>query len=200
MTDTLLRRRLSELISEFTTSALAAVRAGSIEDLQEETGRAPRASGGMRESGARGGRPRRVSRRSPKISRVRTSRGGSKRAFGAAERKLRAAMAHADDPLQRYATGEIISVVKQNPDRYGDGAVSLLAAAIGETTPRLYRFAKVAEAWSRAEVRQLLAQGVTWSHLVALVWHAEPKDRASWLVRIKREGLSVRDLEIRLNR
>jgi hypothetical protein len=109
-------------------------------------------------------------------------------------------MAHPDDPLQRYAAGEIILAVKKNPEQYGDGAVRLLAAAVGETTPSLYRFAKVAETWSRAEARQAFAQGVTWSHLVALVWHAEPKDRASWLVRIKREDLSVRDLEVLLNR
>jgi hypothetical protein len=114
--------------------------------------------------------------------------------------KLRAAIARSDDPLQRYDAGAIIAAVKQDRERYGDNGVPLLAAAVGESVVNLYRFAKVAECWSRREVRQLLAQGVTWSHLVALVWRVDPNDRAGWLKRIKRERLSVRDLEIRLSR
>ena len=71
---------------------------------------------------------------------------------------LRAAMSRFHDPMERYAAGEIIRTVMRAPETYGDRAVSSLAQAVGEDVPSLYRFANVADSFSRVEARRLLGR------------------------------------------
>lgn len=111
-------------------------------------------------------------------------------------RKLRSALSRADhEPLERYTAGELIARVKRDPGPYGARAVPMLAAEVGEGAANLYRFASVAECWTRAEVRKLMGQGLSWSHLVLLAHVSDPQVRATWMRRALRDGLSVRQLE-----
>ena len=119
--------------------------------------------------------------------------------LGAVERRLRHALGR-DDPVGRYDAGAIVVTVRRAPDVYGDSAVSVLAATLGEPAASLYRFARVTECWSRAQVRKLLARGVTWSHLVALSHFDDSKRRQAWAARIARTKMTVRDLDRRLSR
>jgi transcriptional regulator with XRE-family HTH domain len=115
---------------------------------------------------------------------------------------LRRALAKGHDPMARHEVGEIIAGVKRAPDSYGMGAVVVLATAIGEDVPTLYRYASVAECWDRRTVRALLGDpdsSLTWSHLVLLARLTDDKQRAAWMRRIRRERLSVRQFEARLS-
>jgi hypothetical protein len=113
---------------------------------------------------------------------------------------LQTAMLRSHDPLERYTAGEIIATVKRDPTTYGDNAVASLALSVGEDAPSLYRFANVAETFSRAEVKRLLAGGLTWSHLVALARVPDTKKRKAWTTRAMRTKVSVRMLEAQLAR
>ncbi|HTQ44921.1 MAG TPA: hypothetical protein VMI75_19310, partial [Polyangiaceae bacterium] len=85
--------------------------------------------------------------------------------------------------------------LKSHPETYGDGAVSVAAVTIGEDLPGLYRFASVAERWSARQVTSLLAgKGLSWSHLVALARVESRPVRERFLRRIRREGLTLRQL------
>jgi len=113
---------------------------------------------------------------------------------------LRRALAKGHEPMARHEVGEIIASVKRAPDTYGMGAVVVLATAIGEDVPTLYRYASVAECWDRRAVRALLDDPtLTWSHLVLLARLPDDKQRATWMRRVRREKLSVRQLEARLS-
>lgn len=104
------------------------------------------------------------------------------------------------DPLVRYAIGAIIAEVKAKPELYGTSAVTAVAAALGEDTPSLYRHAAVAECWTEAGVRALLARtggngrSLTWSHAVLLGNVRSPIARRRLENRALEEGLSVRQL------
>lgn len=118
----------------------------------------------------------------------------------AIEDLLGAAMLRSHDPLERYAAGEIIAAVKRDAATYGDDAVASLARSVGEDVASLYRFASVVERFSRAEVKRLLAGGLTWSHLVALTRVHDAKKRKAWATRAMRTRVSVRALEAQLAR
>lgn len=120
--------------------------------------------------------------------------------LGAMTNLLRVAVGRLHDPLERYAAGEIIAAVKGAPQKYGEGAVTVLARAVGEDEPSLYRFALVAETFSRSESKRLLAAGLTWSHLVALSRLGSPRVREMWTERALKSQLSVRELQNRLAR
>lgn len=95
----------------------------------------------------------------------------------------------------RYAMGAIVKELKRHPETYGDSAVSVAAAAVGEDAAGLYRFATVAERWSAREVKALLAfEAVTWSHLVALARVESRPVRERFLRRVRREGLPLKKL------
>jgi hypothetical protein len=111
---------------------------------------------------------------------------------------LQTAILRSHDPLERYAAGEIIAAVKRDTETYGDSAVVSLAESVGEDVPTLYRFANVAETFSRSEVKKLLAGGLTWSHLVALARVHDVKKRKAWTERAMRTKVSVRALEAQL--
>ena len=110
------------------------------------------------------------------------------------------------DPLARYAIGAIVAAIKAEPDVYGKSGVITVAAAIGEDVPSLYRHAAVAECWTEAGVRSLLARrgrdgkSLTWSHLVQLETVQSPVTRQSFAKRALDEGLSVRALTALVNR
>ena len=119
--------------------------------------------------------------------------------LGAVEKRLRKALGRGD-PVGRYDAGAIVVAIRRAPHVYGDNAVPVLAATVGEPAASLYRFARVAECWSRGQVRRLLARGVTWSHLVALSHLDDSKRRRAWVARIARTNMTVRDLDRRLSR
>jgi ActR/RegA family two-component response regulator len=114
--------------------------------------------------------------------------------------RLRELMATRPDPMVRYGVGEIIARIKARPWAYGKGAVAVVAAAIGEDVPSLYRHAAVAECWSEAEVRGLCARkgrdgrGLSWSHIVLLGGVRSAVVRAGLVERVLGQGLSVREL------
>jgi hypothetical protein len=111
---------------------------------------------------------------------------------------LQTAILRSHDPLERYAAGEIVAAVKRDAATYGDSAVTSLAKSVGEDIATLYRFASVAECFTRAEVKRLLASGLTWSHLVALARVPDEKRRKAWTARAMRTKVSVRMLEAQL--
>jgi CheY-like chemotaxis protein len=105
------------------------------------------------------------------------------------------------DARTRYDIGRIVAELKARPDAYGHGAVSVAAAALGEDIPSLYRYARVAERWTREELDALLARTMrdgrplSWSHLVALA-SVQPGEAYARLVeRTLGECLSVRELD-----
>ena len=115
-------------------------------------------------------------------------------------RQLRGALAESGKtPLNRYVVGEIVAAVKRAGGSGAEG-VAALAVAAGEDAATLYRFARVAERWSRGRMRELLAAGLSWSHLVLLASIDDGKKREQWISRTQRGGLTVRQLEARLTR
>lgn len=109
--------------------------------------------------------------------------------------RLRRLAARPPTDSVRYAIGAIVKELKSDRATYGDGAVSVAAAAIGEDLPGLYRFASVAERWSAREVTSLLSgTGVSWSHLVALARIESRPVRERFLRRIQREKLTLKEL------
>lgn len=109
--------------------------------------------------------------------------------------ELRRLAAQPPDGIVRYAMGAIVKELKSHPEVYGGNAVSVAAAAVGEDTAGLYRFASVAERWSSREVKSLLSShGVSWSHLVALARIESRPVRDRFLRRIQREKLGNRQL------
>lgn len=101
----------------------------------------------------------------------------------------------------RYAIGAIIKELKSDPQTFGESAVSSAAAAIGEDQATLYRFATVAERWTRSEVRALLSrEGVSWSHLVALSRVEPAAVRNRLLRKVRHERLTMREFQVLLNR
>ena len=130
--------------------------------------------------------------------------GGGTRADSPVKR-LRAALARI--PLDRYAVGEIVAEVRRATAFHGTSGVAALSRATGEDEASLYRFANVAECWSAAAVRKLLAQPkepragrLSWSHLVRLATIGDATERDRWITRVRRQGLSVRQFQARLLR
>ncbi|HEX8795510.1 MAG TPA: response regulator [Polyangiaceae bacterium] len=105
------------------------------------------------------------------------------------------------DNLGRYRVGTIIAELKAQPEVYGNGAVQLVATALGQDEASLYRHARVAERWSPAEFEALMERrmrdgsAATWSHLVVLATVESKARRQQLLERLLGENLSVRRLE-----
>ena len=114
--------------------------------------------------------------------------------------ELRELLARRPDARTRYAIGATVAEIKSRPGQYGAGAVAVVAVALGEDVPSLYRHATVAERWSAKEVEELLdrrgrdGKGLSWSHLVALGTVSGAAARAGLVERTLAEGLSVREL------
>ena len=105
------------------------------------------------------------------------------------------------DARVRYRIGAIVAELKARPDRYGERAVPLAAAALGEDQASLYRHARVAERWTPAEFEGLLGRTMagggapSWSHLVLLAT-VEPKEaRDRFFERMLLENWTVRQLD-----
>lgn len=120
--------------------------------------------------------------------------------------RLRALLPLRLDPLARYAIGAVVAAIKARPEVYGKRGVTAVAAAIGEDVPSLYRHAGVAECWSEADVRSLLAskardgRSLSWSHVVLLGTVPSPVTRQRLVKQVLEEGLSVRELGARVKR
>jgi hypothetical protein len=103
----------------------------------------------------------------------------------AACQEAREALANAaqNDALARYKVGAIACKVKDDA-KYGANALEQLEAELGLDDKTLYRYAKVAEAWTEAEFKEtsklLNARGLplTWSHyeLIAKIADDEARD------------------------
>jgi ActR/RegA family two-component response regulator len=108
------------------------------------------------------------------------------------------------DPLVRYSVGAVIAQIKANHGVYGKNAVSVVAAALREDPPSLYRHAAVAEVWTEAEVRELLTRkgrdgrSLSWSHIVLLGSVTPAETRADLVEVALAEGLSVRELSAQI--
>jgi len=129
-----------------------------------------------------------------------SSRGRAPDTLGTRIADLRRLFARRPDARTRYAIGATIAEIKARPAQYGSGGVAVVAAALKEDVPSLYRHAAVAERWSAAEVEAILerkgagGKGLSWSHLVALGAVAGTVVRAALVERALAEGLSVRKL------
>jgi hypothetical protein len=98
----------------------------------------------------------------------------------------------------RYEVGAIIRSVVETKGTYGDGAVELLAEALGRDAASLYRYAAVAKTWPEAEMRDISrrpnahGEPLSWSHWVELA--RAPKTWRQWLELALLESWSVRRL------
>ncbi len=112
--------------------------------------------------------------------------------------RLRRLLQRSSEALTRYAVGATIAELKLEP--HGARSVLTAARALGEDLASLYRYAKVAERWTEAEVRALLARTsegghrLSWSHLVLIAPIDCEQARARYVERTLHEGLSVRAL------
>jgi len=102
----------------------------------------------------------------------------------------------------RHEIGQVVSNIKNDPDKYGTRAVAVVATALGCDASILYDAAVVAATWSREEIKELTeqsdadgGQALTWSHLVELSRVEETAVRDSLVVRVRTENLSVRRLK-----
>jgi DNA-binding NarL/FixJ family response regulator len=129
-----------------------------------------------------------------------SSRGRGPDTLGTRIADLRRLFARRPDARTRYAIGATIAEIKARPAQYGSGRIALVAAALREDVPSLYRHAAVAERWSAGEVEELLerkgadGKGLSWSHLVALGAVTGAVVRAGLVERALAEGLSMRAL------
>ena len=129
-----------------------------------------------------------------------SSRGRAPDTLGSRIADLRRLFARRPDARTRYAIGATIAEIKSRPGQYGSGSVAVVAAALREDVPSLYRHAAVAERWTAAEVDELLerrgpdGKGLSWSHLVTLGAVPGTAARAGLVERALAEGLSVRAL------
>lgn len=116
------------------------------------------------------------------------------------------ARATARNVKDRY---KIALLVKRVRDRdgsrsYGSGAVQRLAAALGRKERTLYEYATVADTFSEAKLKQILARRdlygrpLSWTHLTALARVVEAGRRHELLEQALAEGLSARELARRL--
>ncbi len=118
--------------------------------------------------------------------------------------RLRELLGRPADERTRYEIGAIVAEIKSDPAVYGSGAVSVVAAAVGEDVASLYRYATVAECWSAEQFEGLLLRGrergtrLSWSHLVLIASLPSPAGRARWTERTLAERLSVRQLALLL--
>jgi CheY-like chemotaxis protein len=102
----------------------------------------------------------------------------------------------------RYAIGATVAAIKERTDLFGAGAVAVVAEALGEDVPSLYRHAAVAERLGASEVEDLLGRkgpggrSLSWSHLVVLGSVESPAARERLVRRVLEEGLSVRGLTL----
>jgi hypothetical protein len=101
----------------------------------------------------------------------------------------------------RYQVGSIVRDIKQDPQRYGEAGVKLLAASIGRDEDSLYLYAAVAEMWTLVELEELTARrglhGLppSFSHFMTLTRVRDRVEREALIERCLEEGLSVRDLK-----
>ena len=115
---------------------------------------------------------------------------------------IRALLAQAvrDELLTRYRVGSLIALARRSPDTYGEHAVDRLAADLGMTAPTLYRYAAVAESWSRRDIEaqsvrtNRLGEPLSWSHLVVLSRMMDASTRRTLLEDCLSKGWSVRKL------
>ena len=116
--------------------------------------------------------------------------------------RVRRLLSQPPDSLTRPAIGAAIADMKARPAEYGAGAVATAAAALGEDVPTLYRYAGVAERWSAAELRAIVARRgrdgrpLSWSHLVVLAAVPSAATRERLMERALSETLSVRELTV----
>jgi hypothetical protein len=106
----------------------------------------------------------------------------------------------ARDAIDRHAIGCIIRDVRDAEHTYGEGAVAKIAHAVGRDADTLYEYANVAETWSHAEIKRLMARktalGVplSFSHLVVLSRVRNRPDLLTIMTERALEGVSVRHL------
>jgi hypothetical protein len=107
--------------------------------------------------------------------------------------------AHAsrEDALTRHRIGVLVAGVRDQEKTYGTRAVQTLADALGCNRTTLYRYAVVADNWSRPSLQRLLARrtahggSLTWSHLMVLAGVKDARDRDAMTERALAEGWSV---------
>lgn len=118
-------------------------------------------------------------------------------------KRLKSALAAASTKsvTSKHKVALIVLRVKNEPKRYGDGAVVQLEAALGLDAKSLYRWSSVAEAWpSRSSLAEVLARKngrglpLTWSHLELLSEIEDRAKRARAIEGALRQSWSVRQL------
>lgn len=105
------------------------------------------------------------------------------------------------DARTRYRIGAIVAELKADTERYGERAVALAAAALGQDEASLYRHARVAERWTFSEFEELLSRtrrdgrSPSWSHMVQLSSVTSKPLLRSIFQRMLDENMTVRQLD-----
>lgn len=105
-----------------------------------------------------------------------------------------------EDVMARYAVASICVEVKDET-KYGEKGLDFLESELDMGHSTLYRYAKVAEAWTYEEFQKLAARlnakgrTLSWSHWELLAAQKDGRRRSALLDRTLKESLSVRDLE-----
>jgi hypothetical protein len=79
-----------------------------------------------------------------------------------------------EDVMVRWRLGALVRASQGAPNKYGNGAVNQIASRLAFSPATLYRFAKVADAWTLDDLSALLAMRGTnglplrWMHVVVL--------------------------------
>lgn len=116
-----------------------------------------------------------------------------------AEVKQKLASAERGDLLARHAVAVVILEVK-DAAKYGENALERMQEEIGLDRATLYRYASVAEAWTKTDFAKLCDRTnskqmpLTWSHLELLATVRDGRSRKALLERALKEALTVRGL------
>ncbi|MDC0743210.1 DUF1016 N-terminal domain-containing protein [Polyangium mundeleinium] len=121
--------------------------------------------------------------------------------------KVRKALVKAgpQDTRARYQLGELVKDAKTDEEKYGKKAVAQIAVSLGYDEKTLYRYALVAKAWSLDELNELLKQSslktgmpIGFSHLLEIAGIDDKRKRRKYVNQVLKEGLSVRELKVRI--
>lgn len=109
------------------------------------------------------------------------------------------ATAERNDILARYEVAVLVKGVKDSA-KYGEDAISKMALALRRDRSVLYRYAAVADTWTKAEFKELVAKSksdestLTWSHLELLAAVEDGRVRRALVERSQREAMTLGQL------
>jgi hypothetical protein len=120
-----------------------------------------------------------------------------------AKLKSQIASVEKNDIRGRHPIAIRLRKIRDRKKDYGEGAIEALAAELGHVRGTLYRWAKVADAWTTAVViAKLLTRSseysLTWSHLEEIAQSTDAAERTTLVELVCNEGLTVREVRERI--